>query len=622
MNYLSVENISKSFGERTLFENLSFGINKDQKIAFVAKNGTGKTSILKIITGEDTPDTGQVVIRKEIKMAFLSQEPNLNPELTIEESIFASDNEVLKVIEQYEKALENPEEEEAYQKAFERMDLHNAWDFETQYKQILFKLKLEDLKLKVNSLSGGQKKRLALAIILISKPDLLILDEPTNHLDLEMIEWLENYFAKENMTLFMVTHDRFFLERVCNEIIELENGKLYQYKGNYSYYLTKKEERIAAENASIDKAKNLYVKELDWMRRQPKARTTKSKSRQDDFYVIQEKAHSRRKEHQVELEINMERMGSKVVELHNVSKKFKDKTILDNFSYNFKRGERIGIIGKNGTGKSTFLNLLTQTLPVDGGKVVVGETIKIGYYTQSGINPKPEQKVIDVIKEFGEYIPLAKGRTISAAQLLERFLFDRKKQYDFVEKLSGGELKRLYLCTVLIQNPNFLILDEPTNDLDIVTLNVLESFLLDYPGCLLVVSHDRYFMDKIVDHLFVFRGEGEIEDFPGNYSDFRIYEDSAEPNKEELKPVGDNIKKAWKQNNVKAGLTFNEQKEFQKIEKDIKDLEKQKEDIEKQFSDASIPDADIAKKADELQKVLHGIEEKTERWFELSAKME
>jgi ATP-binding cassette subfamily F protein uup len=315
---------------------------------------------------------------------------------------------------------------------------------------------------------------------------------------------------------------------VCNEIIELENGKLYQYKGNYSYYLTKKEERVAAENASIDKAQNLFVKELAWMRRQPKARTTKSKSRQDDFYVIQEKAHSRRKEHAVELEINMERMGSKIVELHNVSKKFNDKTILNNFNFNFKKGERIGIIGKNGTGKSTFLNILTQTMQPDGGKVVVGDTIKIGYYTQSGINPKPEQKVIDVIKEFGEYIPLAKGRTISAAQLLERFLFDRKKQYDYVEKLSGGELKRLYLCTVLIQNPNFLILDEPTNDLDIVTLNVLESFLLDYPGCLVVVSHDRYFMDKIVDHLFIFRGEGVIEDFPGNYSDFRAYEDSAE----------------------------------------------------------------------------------------------
>lgn len=621
MNYLSVENISKSFGERTLFENISFGINKDQKIAFVAKNGTGKTSILKIITGEDMPDTGQVIVRKEIKMAFLSQEPKLNPDLTIEESIFASDNEILKVIEQYEKALENPADEEAYQKAFERMDLHNAWDFETQYKQILSKLKMDDLKLVVKNLSGGQKKRLALAIILINKPDLLILDEPTNHLDLEMIEWLENYFAKENMTLFMVTHDRFFLERVCNEIIELENGKLYQYKGNYSYYLTKKEERIAAENASIDKAKNLYVKELDWMRRQPKARTTKSKSRQDDFYVIQEKANSRRKEHQVELEINMERMGSKVVELHNISKKFKDKTILENFDFNFKRGERIGIIGKNGTGKSTFLNIITQTIEPDGGKVVVGDTIKIGYYTQSGINPKPEQKVIDIIKEYGEYIPLAKGRIISASQLLERFLFDRKKQYDFVEKLSGGELKRLYLCTVLIQNPNFLILDEPTNDLDIVTLNVLESFLLDYPGCLIVVSHDRYFMDKIVDHLFVFRGEGVIEDFPGNYSDFRAYEDSAEPSKEELKPVGDN-KKAWKQNNVKAGLTFNEQKEFQQIEKDIKDLEAEKIAVEKQFSDGTIADKDIAKKASDLEAILKKIDKKTERWFELSAKME
>lgn len=622
MNYLSVENISKSFGERTLFENLSFGINKDQKIAFVAKNGTGKTSILKIITGEDMPDTGQVVIRKEIKMAFLSQEPKLDPELTIEESIFASDNEILKVIEEYEKALENPEDEVAYQKAFERMELHNAWDFETQYKQILSKLKLEDLKLKIKNLSGGQKKRVALAIILTSRPDLLILDEPTNHLDLEMIEWLENYFAKENMTLFMVTHDRFFLERVCNEIIELDNGKLYQYKGNYSYYLTKKEERIAAENASIDKAKNLFVKELDWMRRQPKARTTKSKSRQDDFYVIQEKANSRRKEHQVELEINMERMGSKIVELHGISKKFTDKTILDNFSFNFKKGERIGIIGKNGTGKSTFLNMIAQTLPPDGGKVVVGDTIKIGYYTQSGINPKPEQKVIDIIKEYGEYIPLAKGRIISAAQLLERFLFDRKKQYDFVEKLSGGELKRLYLCTVLIQNPNFLILDEPTNDLDIVTLNVLESFLLDYPGCLVVVSHDRYFMDKIVDHLFVFRGEGVVEDFPGNYSDFRAYEDSSEPAKEDLKPVGDNAKKNWKQNNVKAGLTFNEQKEFSKVEKDIKDLEREKEAIEKQFADGSIADKDIAQKATDLEKVLKTLEERTERWFELSAKLE
>lgn len=623
MNYLSVENISKSFGERTLFKDISFGINKDQKIAFIAKNGSGKTTLMNILNGFDEPDTGQVVLRKSIRMAFLSQDNNLQDELTIEESIFASDNETLKIIEAYEKALENPEDEEAYQKAFDAMDRHNAWDFETQYKQILFKLKLEDFKLKVKNLSGGQKKRLSLAIILINRPDLLILDEPTNHLDLEMIEWLESYFAKENITLFMVTHDRFFLERVCNEIVELDNGKIYQYKGNYSYYLEKKEERIASENASIDKAQNLFVKELEWMRRQPKARTTKSKSRQDDFYIIKEKAQSRRKENAVELEINMERMGSKIIELHKLSKKFKDRVILDNFSYDFQRGERIGIIGKNGTGKSTFLNLLTGTIPLDGGKVVVGDTIKIGYYTQSGINPKPGQRVIDVIKEFGEFIPLAKGRIISASQLLERFLFDAKKQYDYVEKLSGGELKRLYLCTVLIQNPNFLILDEPTNDLDIVTLNVLESFLLDYPGCLIVVSHDRYFMDKIVDQLFVFRGQGEIETFPGNYSDFRAYEDSAEvAQKEIVSNTSTSNKKEWKQSNTTGNLSFNEQKEYQKIEREIKDLEIEKAKIEQLFSDGKVADADIEKKAKELENIITKIEEKEERWFELSAKME
>ncbi|WP_304139116.1 ABC-F family ATP-binding cassette domain-containing protein, partial [Mesonia mobilis] len=519
MNYASIENISKSFGERIIFKDLSFGINEGQKIGLIAKNGTGKTSLLKILSGEDQPDQGEVNYRKSIKTAFLPQEPNLNPNLSIEETIFASDNEVLKIINEYEKALKNPEDTESMQKAFDLMEAKQAWDFETTYKQILFQLKLDDLEKQVKYLSGGQKKRLALATVLLDKPDLLILDEPTNHLDLEMIEWLESFFKKENFTLFMVTHDRYFLERVCNEIIELEDGQLYNYKGNYSYYLDKKEARIEVEKTNTDKAKQLYKKELDWMRRQPKARTTKSKSRIDDFSEIKAKASKRRKDHVVQLEINMERMGNKVVELHNISKSYEEKELFNKFSYNFQPGERLGIIGKNGTGKSTFLNTLTGAIKPDAGKIVIGETIKFGYYTQKGIQAKENQKVIDVIREFGDYIPLKKGRQISAQQLLERFLFDRKKQYDYVEKLSGGERKRLYLCTVLIQNPNFLILDEPTNDLDIVTLNVLENFLLDFPGCLIVVSHDRYFMDKIVDHLFVFRGKGVIEDFPGNYSD-------------------------------------------------------------------------------------------------------
>ncbi|WP_394330135.1 ABC-F family ATP-binding cassette domain-containing protein [Gillisia marina] len=526
MNYLSVENIAKSFGENPLFSNISFGINEGQKVGFVAKNGSGKTTLLHILAGTESPDDGRVVYRKDITSAFLAQEPDLDPNLTVEETIFASDNEIMRVIAQYEKALENPDDADAYQKAFELMEMHQAWDFETQYTQILFKMKLDQLNKKVGDLSGGQKKRLALTVMLLSKPDFIILDEPTNHLDLDMIEWLEEFFRKENFTIFMVTHDRYFLENVCNEIVELEDGNLYTYKGNYSYYLDKKDARIEVDQINTDKAKQLFKKELDWMRRQPKARTTKSKSRIDDFHEIKDRASKRRKDHQVQLEINMERLGSKIVEIHKISKSYEGKQLLDKFEYNFQKGERIGIIGKNGTGKSTFLNILTGAIKPDSGKVIIGDTIKFGYYTQGGIQAKPEQKVIDVIREFGDFIPLQKGRQISAQQLLERFLFDRKKQYDFVEKLSGGERKRLYLCTVLIQNPNFLILDEPTNDLDIVTLNVLENFLLDFPGCLVVVSHDRYFMDKIVDHLFVFQGNAEVEDFPGNYSDYREYENS------------------------------------------------------------------------------------------------
>ena len=619
MNLLSVENISKAFGERIILENISFGINKDQKIAFIAKNGTGKTTLLNIIAGKDQPDSGQVVFRKDIHIGFLSQNPSFNEELTVEETIFATDNPILRLIQEYEHALQHPENEMAYQKAFEQMERHNAWDFETQYKQILFRLKLDNLQLKVKNLSGGQKKRLALANVLISKPDLLILDEPTNHLDLEMIEWLEQYFAKENLTLFIVTHDRYFLERVCNEILELDNGELFSYKGNYSYFLEKKEQRLAQEQASVEKAKNLYVKELDWMRRQPKARTTKSKSRIDDFYKIKEAAHKRRKEHSVQLEINMERLGSKTVEFHNASKSFGDLRVLNKFNYNFLRGERVGIIGKNGTGKSTFLNLLTLSITPDSGKIVVGDTIKFGYYTQDGIEVQQGQKVIEVIQKYGDYIPLLKGRTLSAGQLLERFLFDRKKQYDYVEKLSGGELKRLYLCTVLIQNPNFLILDEPTNDLDIVTLNVLEDFLLDYPGCLVVVSHDRYFMDKIVDHLFVFKGYGEVEDFPGNYTDYRVYEESVPPTDDT--PKKEATKNTWRKDGMK-GLSFNEQKEYNRLEKEIAQLEEKKTAIEATFAEGSLSSNEIQEQSVALQETLIAIEEKTERWFELTEKLE
>lgn len=619
MNYLNVENISKSYGELELFNDISFSIHKDQKIGFVAKNGSGKTSILNILSGKDNPDSGQVVVRKGLRLAFLDQEPQLNPDLTIETSIFASDLPILKIIETYENALKHPEDTKAYQKAFEAMEQHNAWEFETQFQQILSRLKLDDLKMKISTLSGGQKKRLALAQALISKPDILILDEPTNHLDLEMIEWLEVFFAKTQQTLFMVTHDRYFLERVCNEIIELDHQKLYSYKGNYSYYLEKKEARIANEQSEVGKAKQLFKKELDWMRRQPKARTTKSKSRIDDFFEIKSKAHQRRKDHVVQLDINMERLGSKIVEFHNVSKAYKSKVILNGFNYTFKKGERIGIIGKNGTGKSTFLNMLTQSIKPDGGKIIIGETIKFGYYTQGGIKAKPKQKIIDVIKAYGDYIPLAKGRQISAQQLLERFLFDRKKQYDFVEKLSGGEQKRLYLCTVLIQNPNFLILDEPTNDLDIVTLNVLESFLLDFPGCLIVVSHDRYFMDKIVDHLFIFKGKGLIDDFPGNYSDYRVYEKS-NPITENSKEKTD-TKVIVKQNQVKK-LSYNEQKEYKNLESKIRALELDKKGLEAKFLNPELTQDDIAKLAEELQQIIDSIEKKEFRWFELAEKFE
>jgi ATP-binding cassette subfamily F protein uup len=620
MNLLSVEGISKSYGERIIFEPLSFGVSIGQKIALIAKNGSGKTTLLKIIARQDTPDRGEVNYRKGTHISYLAQEPVLSPSLTVEETILGSGNKTLQVIEQYEKALLNPEDTDAYQKAFESMDQHEAWDFETQYKQMLSKLKLGDLTLKVAALSGGQKKRLALCTALLEKPDLLILDEPTNHLDMEMIEWLEAYFIKEKLTLLMVTHDRYFLERVCNEIIELDEGDLYTYKGSYSYYLEKRAIRIAHEETVAHKTKRHFVKELEWMRRQPKARTTKSKSRIDDFKVIKEKTQQRRNDHEVQLEINMERLGSKMIEMHKVSKAFKDTVILDQFDYNFQRNDRIGIIGKNGTGKSTLLNLLTNTIQPDTGKIIRGETLKFGYYTQGGIKIKEGQKVIEVIQEFGEFIPLKKGKKISAQQLLERFLFDRKKQYDFVEKLSGGERKRLYLCTVLIQNPNFLILDEPTNELDIITLNVLESFLLDFPGCLMVVSHDRYFMDKIVDHLFVLKGQGEIEDFPGNYSDYRAYEGGSQTENE---GVVKKVKKDWKKDaGTQKTLSYQDQQAFKKLEKVIQKLETEKEALRARFINEELNAEEIKDLSIALSELEADLEMKSDQWLELSLLME
>ncbi|WP_339687060.1 ABC-F family ATP-binding cassette domain-containing protein [uncultured Nonlabens sp.] len=625
MNYITVENVTRAFADKVLFKDLSIGINQGQKIGFVAKNGYGKSSLLNIITRAEEPDSGNVSYRTDLRMAFLSQEPDLNPNMTIEEVILDSDVPTMKIIADYEHSMANPDDADMMQKALDAMDAANAWDFETKYRQILSKLRLDDLTQKVGNLSGGQKKRIAMAMALLSDPQLLIMDEPTNHLDLEMIEWLEAYFKQEDYTILMVTHDRYFLDRVCNEIIELDQGQLYTYKGNYSYYVEKKQERLEVEQTNQEKAQQLFKKELTWMRRQPKARRTKSKSRIEDFNQIKEAASNRRKDHQVELEINMERLGTKVVELHNISKSFGDNHLIKDFSYNFLRGERLGIIGKNGTGKSTFLNMITGALEADAGKVVIGETVKIGYYTQDGMETKPGQKVIDVVKQYGEYIPLNKGKIISASQLLERFLFDNKKKHDFVEKLSGGEKKRLYLCTVLIQNPNFLILDEPTNDLDIPTLNVLENFLMDFPGCIIVVSHDRYFMDKIVDHLFVFNQSGNITDFPGNYSDFRAYVGNTDlaldkDTEEAAAVAAAAVPKAIAAPKPEptSGPTREQQKMLSRTENKIKQLEEQKKKLQESFLDPSIHQDQMTENSIQLEKIKAQQEEAEMEWLELS----
>ncbi len=615
MNYLSVQDLGKSYGIQTLFKGLFFGIDQGQKVALVARNGTGKTTILRALAGIEPADTGEVVWRKGIKIAFLQQESDFGDATTVFEAIYESENPMLSAIQEYETALLNPENADAFQNAFDKMDQLEAWDYEVKVKTILSKLKLDELKQEISVLSGGQKKRLSLAKILIDQPDFLILDEPTNHLDLGMIEWLQEYLTKEQVTLFMVTHDRYFLDAICNEILELEEGELYRYKGNYTYYLEKKQERQAVMQTNIDKAKNLYSKELEWMRRQPKARGTKSKARIDSFYDVEKSAKKRIKNDKVQLEVQMTRLGSKILELHKVSKAYGDLKILNQFTYTFKKRDRIGIVGKNGVGKTTVLNMLTGSESIDAGKIVIGDTVVIGYYTQSGMNMDESKRVIEIVRDIAEYIPLAGGRKMTAAQLLERFLFTKDAQWKRVSVLSGGEKKRLYLLTILMMNPNFLILDEPTNDLDLITLKVLEDFLDEFEGCMITVSHDRYFMDRLVDHLFVFEGEGQVKDFPGNYTDYR--ENVAADGKLKIdKPkLKDPIKERATE---KRKLTYKEKKEYDTIESVIDTLEQEKVSIGEQFNDPSIDTEKIKDLGARIKELDDEIAQKTDRWMELA----
>lgn len=615
MNYLSVQDLGKSYGIQTLFKGLNFGVDQGQKVALVARNGSGKTTILRALAGLEIPDTGEIVYRKGIQVAFLKQESDFGDAKTVFEAIYESENPILLAIRAYETALLNPDDTNVFQKAFDQMDRIEAWDYEVKVKTILSKLKLDDLQQEVSVLSGGQRKRLSLAKILIDQPDFLILDEPTNHLDIQMIEWLQEYLSKEQITLFIVTHDRYFLDAICNEILELEEGSLYRYKGNYTYYLEKKEERQATLQTNIDKAKNLYSKELEWMRRQPKARGTKSKARIESFYDVEKSAKKKIKNDKIQLEVQMTRLGSKILELHKVSKAYGNLKILDQFTYTFKKRDRVGILGKNGVGKTTVLNMLTRTESIDAGKIVVGDTVEIGYYTQKGMKIDEGKRVIEVVRDIAEYIPLVGGRKMTAAQLLERFLFSKDAQWKHVSVLSGGEKKRLYLLTILMKNPNFLILDEPTNDLDLITLKVLEDFLDEFEGCMIAVSHDRYFMDRLVDHLFIFEGEGQVRDFPGNYSDYRFHisqADKLKQTKSKDKIVKEKVTKG------KRKLTYNEKKEYDTIELVIDVLEQEKIAIGTQFNDPDLNPEKMKELGKRIREIDNEIAEKTDRWMELA----
>jgi ATP-binding cassette subfamily F protein uup len=632
MHYVSAEGLTKSYGITPLFDNISFHINEGDKIALVARNGVGKSTLLRILAGTETPDEGKLWIHKDVTVALLEQDPKFEENKSVLENIFHSQHPIMLATQQYESAADSGASE-AMMKAMTRMDELNAWKFEAKVKEILGRLNIHHLQHKMNELSGGQRKRVALAKTLVDigfehKHTLLLMDEPTNHLDVEMIEWLEHFLNQENVTLLLVSHDRYFLDAVCDEIWELERSNMYVYKGDYENYLDRKAARLESEQASIDKARNEYRKELEWMRKQPKARTTKSKSRQDNFYEVESRAKQKIADAQVQLQVKMTRLGGKIAEMKKVYKSYGDKTILKGFSYTFTKGERIGIIGKNGAGKSTFLNILQGIEPADSGKINIGDTVLFGNFSQQGLEIKENMRVIEYVKTFAENFPLAKGGSLSAAQFLELFLFPPEKQFTYLNSLSGGEKKRLQLLTILFRNPNFLILDEPTNDLDLPTLAVLENFLQDYQGCILIVSHDRYFMDRLVDHLFVFNGDGDIKDFPGNYSQYRLWQKEEEKKEQETRYKAQEASSAITTGNQqpetgnrkRAG--FKEKREFELLQKEIAGLENEKKALEKKLSNPDLPFEQLNEAGKRIAALTILLNEKEMRWLELSELIE
>jgi len=622
MNFLSVKELSKSYGDQPLFSNISFGLERGDKMALIAKNGTGKSTLLKIIAGKESPDEGEVVIRNGLKVGYLPQEPGFDDEMTVSEIVFGQGSELLSTIREYEEALElnaqfqTGETLKRLEEASLNMDAKKAWDYERRLKELLTKFNVKETDKKIKTLSGGQRKRLSLALTLLDEPDLLLLDEPTNHLDIEMIEWLERYLQQTSVTLLMVTHDRYFLDRVCNHILELTDTELYHYDGNYAYFLKKKAEREELLSVEVDKAKKLMKKELEWIRRQPKARTTKSKARIDAFEEVKKKAFSLKTEKELKLEVTAQRLGGKILELRGVSKRFGEKEVIRSFDYTFKKGERIGIVGKNGSGKSTFLNLITGNLKPDEGTVTVGETVVFGYYRQEGLPVyREDQKVIEVVKDIAEVVEVGKNKFLTASQFLDYFLFPPSKQNDWVINLSGGEKRRLFLLTVLIKNPNFLILDEPTNDLDLLTLYKLEEFLLQYQGCLLLVSHDRYFLDKLSDHLFIFEEHGRIKDFYGSYQDYQKKKWEAAKQKDKEEKELKTLKEV--KNKPKKKLSFKEQKEYENLEREIEALEIEKKNLEDRLNSGITDYEELTKISQAIERIMEAMDEKTMRWMEL-----